>query len=108
MRWTEVTRSRFPRVQARVPWHALAVFVVIAAAIVIVMTFEGETCGGKPFTEFLRSAVEFFAFGVVVGPSHLPILTRSTSLTHPGAATMVTAHPFGASPDPDRIRSRLQ
>ena len=43
MRWTEVTRSRFPRVQARVPWHALAVFVVIAAAIVITVTIEGES-----------------------------------------------------------------
>ena len=43
MRWTEETRSRFPRVQARVPWHALAVFVVIAAAIVITLTFEGES-----------------------------------------------------------------
>ncbi len=43
MRWTEVTRSRFPRVQARVPWHALAAFVVIAAAIVITLTLEGDT-----------------------------------------------------------------
>lgn len=102
MRWTEVTRSRFPRVQARVPWHVLAVFVILLAAIVISLTtqgdgrvngtliglFAGYTTAGflflekaKKVDESERRAWTFVGGGLILAAMGLVVITLQAIIT---------------------------